>query len=80
MGASGSVREASGSARKRLEKSDFFRHFWKIFIFEVFGDSVNDFVKELDESSCPCDHVKSWKRAKIGSKEVGGSLGVSCWN
>ena len=58
-----------------MERSHFFRHFWKIFIFDVFGHSVTDFVMKLDESSCPCDHVKSWKRAKIGPKEVGGSGG-----
>ena len=41
--ASGGSREASGSVRRHMERSHFFRHFWKIFIFDVFGHSVNRF-------------------------------------
>ena len=50
FGSSGSVlealrgfREASGSARSHMERSDFLNLFGNIFIFEVFGHSVNRF-------------------------------------
>ena len=41
--ASGGFREASGSARRHMERNHFFRHFWKIFMFDVFGENMVNF-------------------------------------
>ena len=46
LGRPGGFREASGSARGHMERSQFFCHFWKIFIFEVFVDLASKFVKD----------------------------------
>ena len=59
-------RTSARGTRQQLNK------FWIFFIFDVFGHSVIEFVKELDEKICPCGHVKSGNRAKMGPKEVGG--------
>ena len=64
-GASGRLPGAPGGIWRKFV---FFNNFGKIFIFDVFGDSVTDFVMKLDESSCPCGHVKSWNSAKIGRR------------
>ena len=84
LGASGKPLEASGSvlgasgASGRLPGAPggIWRKFIFFHIFNVFGHSVIEFVMKLDENFCPCGHVKSGNRAKMGPKEVGGS-GVS---
>ena len=42
----GGFREASGSARSYMERSQFVGNFWNIFIFNVFGHFLSKFVKE----------------------------------
>ena len=62
----GGFGERPGGFREHQEafgENLFFYNFLKIFIFEVFGHSVIEFVMKLDENFCPCGHVESWNRA-----------------